>query len=1347
MMKYKFTWFIYISFLLLQLPLRLTAQVLVDRCKMLDQTSPIHNIWVDDDNIKWVANSQGLNKVFSLDIVEKVAIPAGITSLLTIRGGNAKLEWSTSEMQNLIGDVNLTCASHDPKSKTIWLGTQESGAFQISLSTLRIVQRLNIDNHKLTSDQINDIFITANGTTYIATNDGMLIGSGDKWTLQERYLNFVGVDAWGQNLWILGDDFLWQVDNKGKWSPIAIELKNVEGQLRDIAVDQKGRVWIASNMMTGYDVNADKYQRFSPGQYFTSQFVNCLDVDKDGSIWTGTADKGLYLIQWESSMIISIEMVSPLDCKSRQPSASLSVRVAGGQPPYTYQWNTGQTTPDLSQLTLGEYILTVTDAKGITKTRKYQITDPSVKVSVVQVSPSSGSTQGDGSANLLASGGTGQYIIQWDNGEATMTASKLTTGIHAVTVTDKSGCSAIANVTITENVAPLSVTILIEKENKCTSTRDGQLKAEVKGGKFPFQFRWNTDAVSGNMIPSLPPGNYTVSVTDAAGQMATASAVLISPPQVLASIELLLPASVNASNGQAQVKVTGGKSPYIFTWNNGDQTALVKNLSAGSYTATVTDVNGCTAVASLNVLENITPINAAISQQNQINCHSASTASLKVDVTGGKGPYQYQWSNGQLSSSIEGLAAGNYKVTITDVAGSTFTTSSTVTQPDPIIVSMIADAAASTNGSDGKATAKATGGISSFQYAWDNGEKINKATKLSSGMHKVTVTDASGCTALGEVEISENILALQVVIQQNSKIRCAGATEANIEAIVNGGKAPYTYQWNSEISSALLLNVGQGLYNLIVTDAIGHSATSVITVDAPLPLAVDLKVESPASTNGSDGRANATVTGGKGKYIYLWDNSEKTPRAEKLASGNHSVTVTDENGCTVEGNVMISENILPLTAKISQVNKIICAGQEEASLKVEVSGGKQPFTYSWSGVGKELTAEIINNLPAGTYTLKVTDVTGSSISNQFEITEPKPLKVTADDISPASTGNADGYLMLKATGGTTPYAYNGKVWPAGSTSFKVENLGPGDYQMKISDAAGCSADVSVRITEDILPLSLAIRQTKQILCTGAAEASMEASAKGGKPPYIYSWNNGPNSATLANVAEGLYIINVTDGSGQKSSAEFKVAGPVPMTVEITNLRSATNDRINDGKGTIQVKNGASPYTYSWSNGETTVQSVRLPIGNGQVVVTDQNGCSASAEFIVHEKVLPELTSARLTSGEPIRMEKIQFEADSVKLYPEAIPSLDELYEFLYDNPTVIIEVAGHTNGLPADDYCDRISSERAKSVADYLINKGIEVRRVISKGYGKHKPVASNLTPEGRKRNQRVEIRLIKIEE
>ncbi len=1345
-MNNKLNWFISFVFLLIQVP-ALTGQVLVDRCKILDQSSPINNIWVDADNIKWVSNSQGLNKVFSLDVVEKVPIPAGTTSLLTIRGGNAKIEWNTNEMSQLIGNVNVTCASYDSKTKTVWIGTKESGAFQLTISPLHIVQKLNTDNHKLTSDQINDIFVAENGTTYIATDDGMLIGSGDKWVLEERYLNFVGVDAYGSNLWILGDNFLWQVDSKGKWSPIAIELKNVEGPLRDIAVDQKGRVWIASNMMTGYDVSADKYQRFGPGQYFTSQFVNCLDVDKDGSIWTGTKDKGLYLIQWESSLILSIELETPLDCKSSEPSASLTVKVAGGDPPYTFLWNSGQTTQDISKLGIGEYVLTVTDAKGVVKTGKYQIIDASIKATAAQVSPSTGAPQGDGSASITASGGTGQYIIQWDNGETALTATKLTTGQHAVTVSDKAGCSAIANVAITETVVPLSVSLLIVQDNKCDHASDGQLKAEVKGGKSPYKYHWNSDASFENTEKFLPPGNYSVSVTDGAGQTATASIILNPPPPFSAAIELLLPASVNASNGQAQVKVSGGKSPYTYAWSDGNKTAIVKTLSSGNRTVTVTDASGCTASAIINVTEHINPISATVTQQGKINCHSTATASLKVDVSGGKAPYKYQWNNGGLTPTLDGLVAGTYSVTVTDASGGTSVATSVVTEPDPIVVSATADAIASSNGNDGKATAKVTGGTAPYQYTWDSGEKTNKAVKLSGGNHIVSVADAFGCTSSGVVDISENILALQVTIEQHGKIRCAGATEASITANVKGGKAPYLYQWSNKGEAAALDKLAQGLYTLTVTDAAAHTATSAISVDAPLPIHVEVKVDSPASTNGSDGKVSLIVTGGTGKYQYLWDDAEKTARAEKLNAGTHAFTITDENGCSAQGNIVITENIIPLAVKISQTNKISCAGQNNGSLNAEISGGKSPYTYAWTVAGKELNGESIDNLSAGTYTLKVTDAAGSSATKQIEINEPKALSIEAGDITPASTGNADGQAILKVTGGTPPYSCKSIVSPPGSTTFTADKLSPGIHIVTVTDASGCNAQISISIPENILPLTVSIKQTKQILCSGTNSAALEASARGGKPPYTYSWNNGNKEATLSNAVEGNYTVNVTDASGQKSSGELKIAAPAPMTVEVINLRSATNDRINDGKGTIQVKNGTAPYTYSWSSGEVTAQATKLPIGTGRAVVTDQNGCSASGEYTVNAKVLPELTAARLSSGEPIRMEKIQFDADSVNIKPDALQTLEEVYDFLYDNPSIIIEVSGHTNSLPADDYCDRISSERAKSVADYIINKGIEARRVISKGYGKRKPVASNLTPEGRKRNQRVEIKLIKIGE
>jgi outer membrane protein OmpA-like peptidoglycan-associated protein len=581
-----------------------------------------------------------------------------------------------------------------------------------------------------------------------------------------------------------------------------------------------------------------------------------------------------------------------------------------------------------------------------------------------------------------------------------------------------------------------------------------------------------------------------------------------------------------------------------------------------------------------------------IKQPVQISCHGHAAASLRVEITGGKSPYTYQWSNGKTTATLDNLPAGDYSVTVTDVVGTSFPANTTIKQPEKVTATVELEAAATTNQADGKAAVKANGGTGAYKYTWDNGESSAKAVKLKAGPHTVTVSDESGCTAVADITMTENITSIAVQIQQIKGIACAGNREAAIEATVNGGKPPYTFVWNTNAVTSQIQNLDKGVYKVTVTDASGQSAVKEYEVISPQPMGVEVKAEQVASANRTDGRAVVLVTGGTGKYTYQWSNGETTPLAITLGAGKHTVNVYDGNGCIARGEINMTENITAVNVKIIEGDKINCPGDATASLQASYAGGKAPYTVLWKSGTKEWNGDQIENIPVGTYTLEVTDASGQQSSAQWNVTEPKPLQLN-----------------------------------------------------------------------------------------------------------------------------------------------------------VFNIRSATNDRLKDGKAQVESLGGTGSCSFLWSSGETLHQAMQLPLGPGYVVATDANGCSARADFVIKEKVLPELTADRLASGEPLRMEKIQFQADSVRVNDEAIPSLDELYEFLYDNPTVIIEVAGHTNSLPADDYCDRISSERANSVAAYIIGKGIESRRVIAKGYGKRKPIATNQTSEGRKKNQRVEIRLIKIEE
>lgn len=1190
----KYTHLFSLIFLLLACSVRAQEMVLVvERCKALDQTSPIHNIWTDEENIKWVANSKGLHKVLALDLVQKVEIPSGTTHLLTVRGGNAQVEWSTAEMQQILGNAKVTTASYDKKTKTLWVGTLDKGVFQFTLSPLKLVQQLNTSNSKLTSNRINDIFIHPNGAMWIATDDGMLTGTQNKWTLQERYLNFVGVDAWGDNMWILGDDFLWQVDNRGKWRPVAVEPRYVEGPLRDIAVDNKGRVWIASNIMTGYNDEANHYQRFGPGQYFTSQFVNCLDVDNDGTIWAGTDDKGLYLIQWEAAMTVNILSDATLDCMSDAPVAAITARVSGGEPPFTFQWNTGASTENLTSIGPGKYTVTVTDTRKTVKIANYEIPDPNLQLAVEIMKPATGATPGDGSAKVTVEGGSGEYTFRWDNGESQAIATTLTPGQHAVTVTDSKGCSAVMEVSVDEKIIPLAVSLKTEQQITCSGTNNGRLRAIIEGGKSPYQYAWSHGPAGVDDMPGLAPGLYAVTVADATGQTASATITLHAPPPLAISAEFKSPAAVSMTNGRAEVKAAGGTPPYSYAWDSGETTAVAKSLSPGTHTVTVTDAGQCSAVAEVLISEHVDALGVIIRKNGLINCHGQQTVSLTVDITGGKGPFSYAWSHGATDGTLNQIGAGTYALTVTDATGSTFTASAVVTSPEPLQLTATVESPASVDGQDGSASVKATGGTGTHTFAWSNGETGAKAKKLPAGLHTITVTDAAGCTAITEITIGENILAMQLELEETSSIACAGQKTASLNASVNGGKGPYRFQWS----------------------------------------------------NG--GQQDGTISG--------------------LGSGQYSVTVTDATGVT-------------------------------------------------------LSKEII-------------------------VREPEPLVVEVISITPTSTGNADGSALLRASGGLPGYTFDGKVWPAGNKELTVQNLKPGTTRIVVEDAAGCSASVDIQITEDILPLSLRLRQTEEIACAQTSTGALEAVVSGGKPPYQYNWRHGASGPTIAGLSAGIYVLEVRDASGLSATAEHQISAPTILSANIANLRPATNDRLRDGKASLEVSGGTPPYSFVWSSGETTSQATKLAIGQGSVTITDVRQCQTVTSFEIREKVLPELTAERLASGEPLRMEKIQFEADSVKIYPEAIPSLEELYNFLYDNPTVIIEVSGHTNSLPADAYCDSISTARAVSVAQFLIDKGIASKRIIATGYGKRKPVATNQTPEGRRRNQRVEIKLIRIEE
>jgi outer membrane protein OmpA-like peptidoglycan-associated protein len=301
------------------------------------------------------------------------------------------------------------------------------------------------------------------------------------------------------------------------------------------------------------------------------------------------------------------------------------------------------------------------------------------------------------------------------------------------------------------------------------------------------------------------------------------------------------------------------------------------------------------------------------------------------------------------------------------------------------------------------------------------------------------------------------------------------------------------------------------------------------------------------------------------------------------------------------------------------------------------------------------------------------------------------------------------------------------------------------HTVTINDEKGCTALFSLDVPENILPLSVNVEETASIKCAGQV-SGLKVTPSGGKPPYQLKWDNPSwKGGDIANVTAGTYAVLVTDAKGSTQSAVVIVKAPEELVVDITRVVGATTERSTDGKATVKIKGGTQPTTIAWDNEETGSTAAKLKLGAHSVTVTDANGCATTKTVEIKQRILPELNAALLRSGQTIKMEQLRFEADSASLTTDALPTLDELYDFMEENGNIVIEIGGHTNSTPPDEFCDRLSTARAKSAAEYLIEKGVDRKRVSFKGYGKRNPIASNATVEGRRQNQRVEIKILAL--
>ncbi|HEX2899720.1 MAG TPA: T9SS type A sorting domain-containing protein, partial [Bacteroidia bacterium] len=276
--------------------------------------------------------------------------------------------------------------------------------------------------------------------------------------------------------------------------------------------------------------------------------------------------------------------------------------------------------------------------------------------------------------------------------------------------------------------------------------------------------------------------------------------------------------------GAATASPSGGNGVFTYLWSNGATSQAISGLASGSYTVTVTDGAGCTGTSSVTI-NSSTAVTANIFNFTPTSCGLNNGVASAV-AQGGSGNYTYLWSNGQTTALVNGLAAGNYSVTVTDQAGCTGTASVTINSSTAPTAAVTAADVDCFGASTGSATANVTGGTAPYTYLWSNGQTTSTATGLAVGSYSVTVTDASNCTQTGSVTVSGPAAALaasSTVVDESN----VGALNGSIALTPSGGTPTYTYLWSNGQTGQTATGLAGGVYTCTVTDANG--CTTVVT--------------------------------------------------------------------------------------------------------------------------------------------------------------------------------------------------------------------------------------------------------------------------------------------------------------------------------------------------------------------------------------------------------------------------------------------------------------------------------------------------------------------------------------
>jgi len=896
----------------------------------------------------------------------------------------------------------------------------------------------------------------------------------------------------------------------------------------------------------------------------------------------------------------------------------ISLTASGGTGLLSYSIDNGvtyQALPNFTNLPTGFYHIKISDQNLCTADTIIQLTSPDDIAATFNIT-NANCQQANGSISINAQGGNGTLLFSLNGGPLSQQTyfGSLPAGTHQLQVRDAMMCSKNIFAQINTISGPTIDSVITQNLN-CFGINSGTISILASGGTGVLGYSINNQPfISNANFNQLAAGTYHVTVTDSAGCLVSGFVQLTTPSTIQVNTTVSNPAC-GQNNGSITVQLAGGTGTLLTSLNGSSYSNLTNysNLYAGSYTLKIKDANNCEVQRTIP-LSNILAPKLIGSVLKQVKCFNANDGEIKILASGGTGALTYSIDNGvttQMSNTFSSLTAGAYSASVIDQNNCRSDTVITLLQPDSLqlLLTITPETCSSGNGS---ITVSSTGGTSPYLFSSDSGQTFYNVagfTQLVSNNYYLVVKDSKNCRTLNQVNVAD-LTGPQIISLTTANVSCFGLQDGAVHITTAGGNGTLSFSTNNFITQqtdTFFNSLLPGNYTVYVSDTNNCKTNHPFTISQPTPVQNNITSAQPTCFGYNNGSLNVVANGGTPPYDILWSSGSTDFNLSGIASGQYLFTVSDANNCNKSDSIYLSSPTA-LAANHTTQNGT-CSGSANGSAWVSVAGGTPPYQYNWSPIAGN--TNYANALPAGLYTVDITDKNGCTLTEQIQIVTPVPIANTFSKNDVSCYGGSNGTLIANTTGGTAPYSY---LWSyQQQTNDTIQNLPAGSYTVTITDANGCDNIFTEQISapQQIKPNST----ITNVSCNGLSDAIVALNVQGGVAPYSYLWNNGTTQSTNANLTAGIYVVTVTDANGCIKVKAFTITEPLPILLSINLVdticigQQATLNAIAAG--------GTGTYNWLWNNQATSSTILVTPTATTSyfVSVTDSNNCPSKTDSI------------------------------------------------------------------------------------------------------------------------------------